>query len=71
MNPSMSLLLAEDHRNRLAAARDSHVKRMTAVGADQHFASRARLSLGALLVLVGTRLAGPRAGPIGLRRPPA
>jgi len=69
MNPSLFQLLADDHRNRLVEARTNTVRRTRRARVPNRLAARARVGIGGLLVTVGTRLAGPRTGPVGLHRP--
>jgi hypothetical protein len=71
MNPSLFQLLAEEHRSELVASQSTQVRRSRRTPAGHRFASRARVGVGGLLVTIGTRLAGPRTGPVGLHRPPA
>lgn len=70
MHPSLLQLLTDDHRHRLAALHDGDGRRSRRTGAARRVTTHARTRAGALLVMVGTRLAGPRTGPVGLHRPP-
>jgi len=70
MNPTLFHLLADDHRNRLTTQRTVRTRRPRRGGVSRHLAARIRVGVGGALVTIGTRLAGPRTGPVGLHQPP-
>ena len=70
MNPSLFQLLADEHIRQQLDARNRTVRRTRRPGVVSRLATRTRVGVGGLLVTLGTRLAGPRTGPVGLHRPP-